>query len=88
MRAGTSYKQLLRRGPRALTAAVAAFTTSWRFSNCTIKAGNHRNHGAIKIVEIEIKVFLEFLLPTTMASDSANHARAVLASSSVARRVA
>ena len=64
------------REPRALMATVATFATSWRVSNCTIRAGDHRNKGAIKIktVEIETKVFLEFLLPTTMASDSANHA--------------
>jgi len=72
-----------------LTTTVATFAASWRFSNCTIKAGNHRNKGPIKtkIVEIEMKVFLEFLLPATMASDSANHARATLASSLVVRRV-
>ena len=55
-------------------AAVAAFAASWRFSNYTIKARNHKNKGAIKIktVEIETKVFLEFLLPATMVLDSAN----------------
>jgi len=63
---------------------------NWRFSNCTIRAGDHRNKRAIKtrIVEIEIRIFLEFILPATMALDSANRARAALASSSVARRVA
>ena len=73
-----------------MIAAIAAFAASWRFSNYTIKAGNHRNKGAIKtkIVEIEIKVFLEFLLPTTVASDSANRALTPLVSSSVVRRVA
>ena len=83
-------RRLLRRGPRALTATVAAFAASWRFSNWTIRAGIYRNKGAIKrnIVEIEIRVFLEFILPATMASDSANHAQAALASSSAARRVA
>ena len=76
MHAGMSYRWLLRRGPQALTAAIATFTASWRFSNCTIEAGKHENKGAIKTktMEIETKVFLEFLLPTTMASDSANHA--------------
>ena len=76
--------------PRALMATIAAFATSWRFSNYTVRAGNYRNKGAIKtkIVEIEITVFLEFILPTTMVSDSASHARAALTSSSVARRVA
>jgi len=71
-------------------ATVVALAASWRLSDCTIKAGNHRNKGAIKtkIVEIEMDVFLEFLLPTTMASDSANHARAALASFSIARRAA
>ena len=73
-----------------MTATIATFAASWRFSNCTIKDGNHRNKGAIKTktVEIEMKVFLEFLLPATMASDLANHARAALASSSTVRRVA
>ena len=73
-----------------MTAIVAVFAASSRFFNCTIKARNHGDKGAIKIktVEIETKVFLEFLLPATMASDSANHARAVLASSSSVRRVA
>ena len=74
------------RGPRALMASVAAFAASWRDSNCTIRAGDHRNRRAIKIkiVEIRIKVFLESILPTTMMLDSASHARAALASSSVA----
>ena len=77
-------------GPWALTAAVATFVASWRDSNYTIRAGDHKNKEAIKIktVEIRRRVFLEFILPTTMASDSANHVRAVLASSLVARRVA
>ena len=59
-----------------MTAAVATFTTSWRFSNCTVRASNHKNKRAIKTrtVEIEIRVFLEFILLTTMASDSANRA--------------
>ena len=71
-------------------AVVVVFAISWRFSNCTIRAGNHRNKGAIKTktVEIEMKIFVEFLLPATMASDSASLAHAVLASSSTARRVA
>jgi len=78
------------KGSWALTAAVATFAASWRFSNCTIKAGNHGNKGAIKAKtgEIETKVFLEFLLSTTMASDSANYARTTLVSSSAARRAA
>ena len=41
-----------------------------------------------KIVEIRRRVFLEFILPTTMASDSASRIQAALASSSVARRAA
>jgi len=51
---------------------------------------NHKNKGHIKTktVEIEIRVFLEFVLPATMASDLASHARAALASSLAARRVA
>ena len=53
-------------------------------------AVNHRNKGAIKTktVEIEIRVFLEFILLATMASDSASHAQVALASSSTARRAA
>ena len=74
------------RGPQALTAVIATFTTSWRDSNCTVRAGDHRNKRAIKIksVEIRIMVFLEFIFPATMVLDSASHARAALASSSVA----
>ena len=57
-----------------MTAVVAMFTASWRDSNCIVRASNHRNKRAIKIktVEIKIKVFLESILPTTMASDLAN----------------
>ena len=78
------------RGPQALTATVAMFTASWRVSNCTIRAGDHRNKGAIKIkiVEIKVKVFLESILPVSMASDLASRARAALASSSAVRRAA
>jgi len=78
------------RGPRALTAAVAMFATSWRDYNCTVRAGDHRNNGDIKIkaVETRRRVFLKFILPTTMAADLASHTQAALASSSAARRVA
>jgi len=78
------------KGLRALTATIATFAASWRFSNCTVRASNHINKRAIKTrtVEIEIRVLLEFILPTTMASDSARRARAALASSSAARRAA
>ena len=57
-------------------AAIAAFTASWRFSNCTIRAGDHRNKEDIKAktVEIRRRVFLEFILPATMALDLARHA--------------
>ena len=74
------------RGARVLTAAVATFAASWRDSNYTVKASDHGNRRAIKIktVEIKIKEFLESILPTTMASDLASHARAALASSSAA----
>ena len=74
----------------ALTAAIAAFAASWRFSNCTVRAGNHKNKRAIKTrtVEIEIRVFLEYIKPATMALESANRALAVLASSSMVRRAA
>ena len=90
MHARTSCRRLLRRGPWALMAVVAVLAASWRFSNCTVRAGNYRNKGAIKTktVEIEIRVFLEFILPATMASDSASRARAALASSLAVRRVA
>ena len=71
-------------------AAVATFAASRRDSNCTVRAGDHRNKGAIKIkiVEIKIKVFLESILPATIASDSASRAQAALASFSVMKRVA
>ena len=74
--------------PRALMAAVATFSASWRFSIRTVRASNHRNKEDIKtnIVEIKIRIFLEFILPITMVLDLASHARAALASSSVARR--
>ena len=74
------------REPRALTVSAAAFTASWRDSNCTIWAGNHRNRKTIKIkvVEIKVEAFLEFILPATMASDSASRAQMALASSSAA----
>ena len=73
------------RGPRALMVAIATFAASWRNSNCTVRAGDHRNKGTIKIktVEIKVKMFLESILPTTMALDSSSRARAALASSSV-----
>ena len=71
-------------GPRALTVIVATFAASWRFSNCTIRAGDHRNKEDIKTkpVGIKIKVLLESILPATMASDLASHAREALAPSS------
>ena len=73
-----------------MTTAIAAFAASWRFSNCTIRASNHRNKETIKtkVEKIRIEVFLESILPTTMASDSANRAWAVLVSSSAVRRAA
>ena len=69
---------------------VAAFTASWRFSNCTVMASNQIGKKIVKkgAVMIRMMVFLELGLPATMASDSANLARAVLASSSAARKVA
>ena len=68
----------------------AAFSASWRFSNCTVRASNQRGKKIIKkrVVKIRMRIFLELGLPATMASDSANIARATLASSSVARRAA
>ena len=74
------------REPRALMASTAAFSSSWRDSNCTVRAGNHRNRKTIKIkaVEIRVEAFLEFILTTTMASDLASRARTVLVSSSAA----
>ena len=64
---------------------IAAFTASWRFSNYTVRASDHINKEDIKAktVEIRRRVFLEFILPATMASNSASHARAALASSLV-----
>ena len=71
------------RRPRALMASTPTFTASWRDSNCTIRVGNHRNRKTIKIkrVKIRIEAFIELILPTTAASDSANCARTALASS-------
>ena len=43
------------RGPWALTAVVAMFAASWRDSNCTVRASDHRNKRAIKIKIVEIK---------------------------------
>jgi len=78
-----SWRRELMRGPQALTTSVAMFGAS---SNCTVSAGDHRNRRAINIktMEIRITAFLEFILPTTMASNLASHARAALASSSAA----
>ena len=77
-------------GAQVLTVVVATFVASRRDSNYTVRAGDHRNKGAINIktVEIRRRVFLEFILPSTMASDLASHARAALASFSTARRAA
>ena len=63
-------------GPQALTASAAAFATSWRDSNCTVRAGNHRNRKTIniKIVKIRMEAFIELILPATAASDLASHA--------------
>jgi len=89
-RAGTSWRWALMKGPQALTTTIAAFAASWRFSNCTVRADDHKNKVDIKAKteEIRRRVFLEFILPATIVSDSASRARAALASSSVARRVA
>ena len=78
------------KGPRAFTVVVATFAASWKFSNCTVRAGNHRNKETIKtkVEKIRTEVFLESMLPSTMASNSANRARAALVSSSAARRAA
>jgi len=37
-------------------ASEAAFTASWRGSNCTVRAGNHRNKKTIKIRTREIRM--------------------------------
>ena len=67
-----------------MTATIVVFAASWRDPNYTVWVGDHRNKGTIKIkiVEIKIKVFLESILPATMASDLASRGRAALASSS------
>ena len=67
-------------------ASATMFDASWRDSNCTIRAGDYRNRRAINIeaMEIRMEAFLEFILPTTMASDLASHAQTTLASSSAA----
>ena len=72
------------RGPQALTVSAAALAASWRDSNYTVRASDHRNRRAINIktMEIGIRAFLEFILPATIASDSVRRARAALASSS------
>ena len=78
------------REPRALTASTATFAASWRDSNYTVRADNHKNRKTIKVkaVEIRMDAFLEFILPSTMASDLASRARMALASSSAALRIA
>ena len=70
--------------PQALMAFTAAFTASWRDSNCTVRADDHRNRRVVNIKDNgnRSKVFLEFVLPAIMASDLASHARTALASSS------
>jgi len=50
----------LMKGPLALMAAVAAFAVNWRFSNWTVRAGNHRNERVIRTEAEGVKV--EFLL--------------------------
>ena len=69
--------------PRALIASTAAFVASWRDSNYAIKANNHENKKTVKmkIMEVRAKAFMGFILPATMASDSASRARTTLASS-------
>ena len=59
-----------------MMASAATFAASWRDSNCTIRASDYRNRRAINIeaMEIRMEVFLEFILPATMASDSASRA--------------
>ena len=90
MRARMSCRWLLRRGPWALMAAIAAFAASWRFYNCTVRVDNHRNKETVKtkVEKIRTEVFLESILPATMVLDSANHTQAALVSSLVARRAA
>ena len=82
-----SCRRLMRRGPRVLTATIATFVASLRFSNCTIRASNQRGKKIVKkaAIKIRMRVFLELGLPTTMASDSANLARVALASSFAVR---
>ena len=85
-----SRERLMSRGSHELTANVAAFAASWRFSNCTVRASNQRRKKIVKkgAVKIRMRVFLELGLPATMASDSANLTRVTLVSSSAARRAA
>ena len=66
-------------------AFTATFAASWRDSNYTVRACDYRNGRAINIeaMEIRMEAFLEFILPTTMALDSASRAQAALASSLV-----
>ena len=51
--------------------SAATFAASWRDSNYTVRASNHRNKKTIKIkvVEIRMEAFLEFILPATMVLD-------------------
>jgi len=65
---------------------MAAFAASWRDSNCAVKADNHENKKTVKmkIMEVRTKAFMGFILPATMASDLASHARTALASYSAA----
>ena len=78
------------KGPLALMAAVAMFAVSWRFSNWTVRAGNHRNEWVIRMEAEGLKAefLLKIILPANMVSDLANRTRAALASSSAVRRVA
>ena len=71
---------------QALIAFMATFAASWRDSNYAARADNHENKKTVKmkIMDDKTKAFMEFILPTTMASDSASHARTALASSSIA----
>ena len=42
--------------PRALTTSMAAFTASWRDSNCAVRANNHENKKTVKMKIMEDRV--------------------------------
>jgi hypothetical protein len=84
-----SWRRLISKGPLALTAIVATFVATWRFSNRTVKADKQGNQEVKKMVFKEWEQgfsFEQWNLHTTMASASASRALGACVSSSAVWR--